>query len=55
MSDNIEVFLNTAQKKKFEKGDNFQLSATQLQSDDGDHHVEIQMKPKHKKELLRNV
>jgi hypothetical protein len=55
MSDVIEVFLNNAQKKKFEKGDNFQLSATQLQSDDGEHHVEIEMQPKHKKELLRNV
>jgi hypothetical protein len=55
MSDIIEVFLNTAQMKKFEKGDNFQLSADQLQSDSGDHHVQIEMQPKQKKELLRNV
>jgi ribosomal protein S6E (S10) len=55
MSEMIEVFLNTAQKKKFEKGENFQLSAAQLQSDDGDHHVEIEMLPKHQKEMLKNV
>jgi ribosomal protein S6E (S10) len=29
--------------------------SSKIKSDDGDHHVEIEMQPKHKKEMLRNV
>lgn len=55
MTDKIQVFLTSAQKKKFENGKTFQLSATQLNAGTGKFHVEIEMTTKNHKELLRNV
>jgi hypothetical protein len=49
------VFLTSAQKKKFQSGKTFQLSATQLNSGTGKFHVEIEMTKKNHRELLRNV
>lgn len=55
MTDKIQVFLTSAQKKKFENGKTFQLSATQLNAGTGKYHVEIEMTTQNHKELLRNV
>jgi hypothetical protein len=55
MTETVQVFLSSSQKKKFEKGETFQLSASQLQSGTGKFHVEIEMTSKNHKELLRNV
>jgi hypothetical protein len=55
MTETVQVFLSSSQKKKFEKGETFQLSASQLQSGTGKFHVEIEMTTKNHKELLRNV
>ena len=51
MTDKIQVFLTSAQKKKFENGKTFQLSATQLNAGTGKFHVEIEMTTKNHKEL----
>ena len=55
MTDKIQVFLTSAQKKKFENGKTFQLSASQLNAGTGKFHVEIEMTTKNHRELLRNV
>ena len=55
MTDKISVFLTSAQKRKFETGKTFQLSATQLNAGTGKFHVEIEMTSKNHKQLLRNV
>ena len=55
MTDKVQVFLTSAQKKKFENGKTFQLSATQLNAGTGKFHVEIEMTTKNHRELLRNV
>ena len=55
MTDKISVFLTSAQKRKFETGKTFQLSATQLNAGTGKFHVEIEMTAKYHKQLLRNV
>jgi hypothetical protein len=55
MTEMISVFLTSAQKNKFLKGQTFQLSAHQLQAGSGKHNVEIAMTPKNHKELLKNV
>ena len=51
----VQIYLTTPQKNKFEKGKAFQLSHTQLESDTGQHHVEIHLSPKDYKDLLRKA
>jgi hypothetical protein len=55
MTEQVEVFVTAAQKKKFETGKTFQLSASQLNAGTGKYHIFIEMSTKNHKELLRNV
>jgi hypothetical protein len=53
--ESVKVFLTNPQKNKMQGGKPFQLSATQLQSGSGKHHVEIQLTSKNHKTLSKNV
>ena len=57
MSDHasIQVYLTSAQKKKFLDHRTFQLSSSQLSQSHGKHHVEITLHKHHHKKLLENV
>ena len=51
----VELYLTSAQKNKFLKGMNFQMTNYQLESKHGKHKIDVNLSEKNYKDLLNKI